>query len=37
MVTIKHLIIATVLTAYTYALLFFTTKGKRKDDIRPDN
>jgi len=35
MVVVKHLILATVLTAYTYALLFFATKGKRKDDRQP--
>jgi hypothetical protein len=39
MVTIKHLAIATVLTAYTYVLLCFTTRRKAKDDRkhRPEN
>ena len=32
MVTLKHLAIASVLTAYTYLLLFFVTKGKGKDE-----
>lgn len=39
MVTLKHLIVATVLTAYTYALLYFTNQRKAKDDRehQPEN
>ena len=39
MVTLKHLIVASVLTAYTYALLYFTNQRKAKDDRehRPEN
>ena len=32
MATIKHLIIATLLAAYTYVLIYFTTRRKAKDD-----
>ena len=28
----KHLIVAGLLTAYTYALLYFTTRRKATDD-----
>jgi hypothetical protein len=35
----KTLVIATVLTAYTYVLLYFTNRRKAKDDRehRPEN
>ena len=32
MAIIKHLIIATLLAAYTYVLIYFTTRRKAKDD-----
>jgi hypothetical protein len=39
MVTIKHFVVATMLTAYTYVLLYFTNQRKAKDDRkhRPEN
>jgi hypothetical protein len=39
MVTIKHFDVATMLTAYTYVLLYFTNRRKAKDDRehRPEN
>ena len=37
--TLKHFIVATILTAYTFALLYFTKQRKAKDDRehRPEN
>jgi hypothetical protein len=32
MVTLKHLFLATVLTAYTYLIMSVTNKRKAKDD-----
>lgn len=39
MVTMKHLILAGLLIAYTYVLLYFTNQRKAKDDRehRPEN